>query len=58
MAEHCAGISRERQKYLEIIVQCDNIAMRLGYLLESENLVHDLREVGLGVCAGADRSKR
>ena len=39
------GIWREHRKYLEVIVQCDDIAMRLGYLLEDGNLVPDLRTI-------------
>ena len=54
----CAAISRKHRKYLEVIVQGYDIAMRLGYLLEDGNLVPDLGTIGSAVCAGEDRPKK
>jgi hypothetical protein len=40
-------MARKHRKYLEVIVQRDDIGMRLGYLLEDGNLVPDLGMIRL-----------
>jgi hypothetical protein len=51
-------VEKRYRKYLEVIVQCHDIAMRLGYLLEDGNLVPDLGIIGLVVYTGADGPKK